>query len=297
MNITQLEYFLSVYDHGSYVKASENTYASRQTLGRAVAELEREFGQKLFAKQGRGITPTAFGVVAADIARSILAGVDHLNALAKQSAQTNETTKPLTVAVMQPSCRGSVFNESDALDRIRAACDFPLSFQELPCDACYSALDNAVVDAAIVLGHRADSTFAYEFLKRDKTFLAVSKNHPFAARGELSFADLSQIAIAQPLSLDFIYARITELSAAQNTEIKWTYVAQDESALVSFIEQGGAAFVAGNAPLTTREDIVAVALSDDNMLGLPFYFALGKHAGSAQAHRAYTAVLSQLVGQ
>lgn len=58
MNINQAEWFCAAYEQGSFAKAAETTYVSRQALGKAIKALEAELGVGLFVRNEAGITPT-----------------------------------------------------------------------------------------------------------------------------------------------------------------------------------------------------------------------------------------------
>ena len=48
MNIRQLEYFVKVYESGSFFKAADSLFISQQALSRALATLEQELNAQLF---------------------------------------------------------------------------------------------------------------------------------------------------------------------------------------------------------------------------------------------------------
>jgi len=50
--------FLAVLEHGSLLGAARRLGSSQPTLGRHIAELERQLGTVLFARTGRGLVPT-----------------------------------------------------------------------------------------------------------------------------------------------------------------------------------------------------------------------------------------------
>ena len=48
MNIRQLEYFVKVYESGSFFKAADSLFISQQALSRALATLEQELNAQSF---------------------------------------------------------------------------------------------------------------------------------------------------------------------------------------------------------------------------------------------------------
>lgn len=61
MNDKQLQLFLSVADHGSFSKAEEVEYVSKQAMLRQINSLEEEVGVKLLHRTSTGITLTEAG--------------------------------------------------------------------------------------------------------------------------------------------------------------------------------------------------------------------------------------------
>lgn len=69
---SRLKAFLAVYDGGSVRAAAETLHVTAPAVSAAVGALEEGLGTRLFAKSGRGITPTEAGDTFATYARSLL---------------------------------------------------------------------------------------------------------------------------------------------------------------------------------------------------------------------------------
>ena len=61
MTLQQLEYFLAAYRRGSFSAAAEELHMAQPSLSEQVRRLEAELGVELFARAGRGLTPTEAG--------------------------------------------------------------------------------------------------------------------------------------------------------------------------------------------------------------------------------------------
>lgn len=68
---TLMRSFLAVLDAGSLSGAARLLGGSQPTLGRHVAELERQLGAELFERSGRGLVPTAAALSIAEHARAM----------------------------------------------------------------------------------------------------------------------------------------------------------------------------------------------------------------------------------
>jgi DNA-binding transcriptional LysR family regulator len=95
--------FLAVLERGSLLAAARHLGSSQPTLGRHVAELERQLGMVLFERTGRGLVPTQVGLSIADHARAMADNADAIGRVltgqSKQLAGAVRITAVQTVAV------------------------------------------------------------------------------------------------------------------------------------------------------------------------------------------------------
>lgn len=61
MNLNQLRYALAVAKTGSFTQAAEQCFVTQPTLSNGLAQLEEEFGEKLFVRTTRAVSLTPFG--------------------------------------------------------------------------------------------------------------------------------------------------------------------------------------------------------------------------------------------
>lgn len=89
---TLMRSFLAVIEHGSLLGAARELRSSQPTLGRHVAQLERQLGATLFERTGRGLVPTRSALAIAGHARAMDAGADAIARTLAQEAQRTEGT-------------------------------------------------------------------------------------------------------------------------------------------------------------------------------------------------------------
>lgn len=70
--------FLAVLEQGSLLGAARQLQSSQPTIGRHVAELEKQLGLVLFDRTGRGLVPTEAALRLSDSARAMQSGADQL---------------------------------------------------------------------------------------------------------------------------------------------------------------------------------------------------------------------------
>lgn len=78
--------FLAALEHGSLLGAARVLGSTQPTVGRQIAELERQWGVVLFERHGRGLTPTAMALQLANTAHSLRAQADQLARLTTGAA-------------------------------------------------------------------------------------------------------------------------------------------------------------------------------------------------------------------
>ncbi len=76
MDLSQLRYFLSVAEWGSFTVAAKKCNVSQPALSQQIAKLEKEFGASLFDRQGRHVTLTRIGFTLKNRASQIMHLVD-----------------------------------------------------------------------------------------------------------------------------------------------------------------------------------------------------------------------------
>ncbi|MFD0555469.1 DNA-binding transcriptional LysR family regulator [Stackebrandtia endophytica] len=76
MDVRQLEYFLAVVDEGGINRAARALYLAQPSLSQAIRNLERDLGQRLFERLGRGLVLTEAGQALVEPARQVVRGLD-----------------------------------------------------------------------------------------------------------------------------------------------------------------------------------------------------------------------------
>ena len=72
MDVKQLRFFVNVIEQGSFTKAARTLSVAQSVISHHVSELERDLGQQLLVRHGRGVIPTEAGTRLAEHARDIL---------------------------------------------------------------------------------------------------------------------------------------------------------------------------------------------------------------------------------
>ncbi|MDX3232755.1 LysR family transcriptional regulator [Streptomyces sp. ME19-01-6] len=147
LNLERLRTLYAVSRHGSVSGAAEGLHVTTSAVSQQLAKLERETGQQLLAKNGRGVRLTDAGRLLADHAARILSQVEL--AQADLEAQRGQAVGELLMGAFPTAVRG-IFPA--ALAKLRV--DHPQlrpRLQEMEPDESVPAVVRGDIDLAVVL--------------------------------------------------------------------------------------------------------------------------------------------------
>lgn len=274
MNDAQLSYFLAVYDCGGYCAAASALFTSRQVLSRAVTELEKELGGKLFVRKGRGIEPTPLGTKAARLTRSILADTQKLKSLTNTEPTQISQLESFTMAVAAHGGRGIAFPPQTLSTFLQhELLDYAVTVETLPCEACPHALEGGVVDAVLAMGLLKGANAQGVLVGTRTSYLAVGNDSPLSRKKALAPDDLKGLLVAQPESLSYMLPRVNELCEERGFTPQWTYAGSNIKSLKQFIDNGGAVFASKSSPFATENgsNIKLLPFKPESEMDVPFY--------------------------
>src|SRR3981189_546625 len=104
LDLDRLRALSAVATYGSVSAAADVLHVTTSAVSQQVAKLERETGQKLLERNGRGVRLTDAAALLATHAERILAMVEE--AEAAREAQRGEVVGELPVAAFPPAARG-----------------------------------------------------------------------------------------------------------------------------------------------------------------------------------------------
>ncbi len=180
MELTQLRYFLEVAETQHITRSAEKLHIAQPALSQAIHRLEKDLGVPLFANRGRNIVLTEYGKYLKTHAAPLLAELEELprklRTLAKLEGQTIHLNALAATALL-----------TEAI----------IAYREHHGDVQFQMLQNAesdLFDIGVTTRFSADgpedtpTASGDHFVCREEIFLAVPKNHPFAALPAVSLA-------------------------------------------------------------------------------------------------------------
>ncbi|MBF6049700.1 LysR family transcriptional regulator [Streptomyces sp. NRRL B-1677] len=147
LNLERLRTLNAVARHGSVSAAADGLHVTTSAVSQQLAKLERETGQQLLAKQGRGVRLTDAGRLLADHASRILSQVEL--AQADLEAQRGQAVGELLLGAFPTAARGLF---PAALAELRAAHpQLRARLEEMEPDEAVPRVVRGDIDVAVVL--------------------------------------------------------------------------------------------------------------------------------------------------
>ncbi|QLH20205.1 LysR family transcriptional regulator [Streptomyces sp. Rer75] len=183
MNLDRLRTLYAVARHGSVSGAAEGLHVTTSAVSQQLSKLERETGQQLLAKNGRGVRLTDAGRLLSDHAARILSQVEL--AQADLEAQRGHAVGELLLGAFPTAVRGLF---PAALERMRT--EHPqlrARLQEMEPDESVPAVVRGDIDLAVVLDWYnkplpVPGGLVKAALLDDLVDVAMPADHPFADR-------------------------------------------------------------------------------------------------------------------
>lgn len=191
MELRHLRYFLAVAETLNVTKAAQLLHIAQPPLSRQISQLEQELGVQLFNRVGRRLVLTAAGQVFADRARNILAAADAA-VIDSQRAARGEVGRlavgffeHIAYTLLPPLLREYQQRFATVTVDLRW---FTSSEQ-------FNALARGDVDLAFVRSIPADTGLNGVLLYQEPFYVAIAKDHPLAAKRQLSIKDCAQLRV------------------------------------------------------------------------------------------------------
>ncbi|MGW5033629.1 LysR family transcriptional regulator [Streptomyces nigra] len=192
LNLERLRTLDALARHGSVSGAAEGLHITTSAVSQQMSKLEREVGQRLLAKNGRGVRLTDAGRLLADHAARILSQVEL--AQSDLEAQRGQVVGELRLVAFPTALRGLF---PAALSALRA--DHPalrVHSRELEPEGGVAAVVRGDADLAVVLDWYnkplpMPEGLAKASILKDRVEIAMPEGHPLAGRTEVTMEDFA----------------------------------------------------------------------------------------------------------
>ena len=193
MNINQVKYFVTVYEQGSISTAARGHNVSAQAVSKAISDLEREYGQKLFDRTNSGVSPTVQGRAFYQKAKVAARAYTDLETMSFGGGLPKpESLAPFRMALCSPA-----FDGDDELRRawsmfFQRNTGMPITFDLASREQMARGIDPDEYDALVTIGTYERQGCTCTPMGSLPTGITVARTHPLASKEFVTFADLGK---------------------------------------------------------------------------------------------------------
>lgn len=193
MNINQVKYFVTVYEQGSISTAARGHNVSAQAVSKAISDLEREYGQKLFDRTNSGVSPTVQGRAFYQKAKVAARAYTDLETMSFGGGLPEpESLAPFRMALCSPA-----FDGDDELRRawsmfFQRNTGMPITFDLASREQMARGIDPDEYDALVTIGKYEKQGCTCTPMGSLPTGITVARTHPLASKEFVTFADLGK---------------------------------------------------------------------------------------------------------
>lgn len=186
MELRLLRYFLAVAEERNVGRAAARLRMTQPPLSRAIRQLERDLGVRLFDRTPKGVEPTEAGVLLHREARTLLDRVDRLPARISAAARTP------TIAVGTCADTADQIGSRPVVEFRRRHPEVELSLHETDLTDPTAGLRADVVDVALTRGPFDETGIETRTLRVDPVGVVVPRSDPLAARTSITETELGR---------------------------------------------------------------------------------------------------------
>jgi DNA-binding transcriptional LysR family regulator len=239
LNLDRLRTLGAVARHGSVSAAADGLHVTTSAVSQQIAKLERETGQQLLAKNGRGVRLTDAGRLLADHATRILSQVEL--AQAELEAHRGQAMGELRLGAFPTAARGLF---PAALATLRAA--YPqlrTRLTELDPDASVRGVVRGDLDLAVVLDWYNRPLPLAEGLAKtplldDPADVAMPSDHPLAGRRSVELEDFTDDEWISWPQGEFCHDWLTFTLRSRGFEPRIAHMAEEHHTQLALIAAG-----------------------------------------------------------
>ena len=186
--LRQLQYLVATARYGSLTAAAEALYVSQPSISAAIAQMEEHFGRTLLVRQrGSGVSVTAFGQNVLDRAKTVLDGIEALEALSEDGDTPHGEFVLGCFEDLAPYCVPPIL--------ARVGKRYPgihVIVREAGFDQLGRCLDEGVVDLAISYDLGLNNDVARIVLCELHPQAMLPVDHPLAQNESVTLAELAR---------------------------------------------------------------------------------------------------------
>lgn len=239
LNFERLRVLHAVSTTGSVSGAARVLHVTTSAISQQMARLERETGQRLAERQGRGIRLTEAGLLLARNAGYLLAQVEQVEA--DLAGHSGAVTGTLNIAAFATAARGLL---PGVLQDLRSRYpDLSVSLSEQEPHEAIPALSRGHLDVAVVQDWAGETPAVPGGLSRldlieDPFDAALPADHPLAGRETITLSELAAEDWISWSTGQICHEWLTRTLRADGTEPRIRHTASEHSTQLALVAAG-----------------------------------------------------------
>lgn len=284
LDIRQLRYFLAVVDDLHFSRASDRLHIAQSALSMQIKQLEEGLGVRLLERKKRALVElTEAGKLFALEARRVIEQVERAEIVGKKAGRGE--LGHIEISYVASAAFSGVMPAIISRFKARAPeISFRLAEMETPKQV--EALSEGRVDIAFIRPRaQYPDGIAAEVLCHEKLLLAVPKNHPLAAKDEVSLPNTETFIVPAFDERSGFMEYVADFIAKTTLQPQKTLVVRDFLTALSLVASGsGIALVPASLRCVGMANIAyCVAKSYDRTVGLAIAYRKDRTDPAVQA--------------
>jgi DNA-binding transcriptional LysR family regulator len=260
IELRQLRYFVTLTEELHFARAAERLQMEQSPLSRAIREMERMLGVRLFERTTRSTRITRAGTVLLDYARRALALVEQASTSVRSAALGHSNQLRIGLS----DCM-AYWRMTEILVRYRTLNpEVDVSISEVPLHQQISWIRDGLLDASVTLDGSHRDGIEVHAIARDSVCTVIPSTHPLARTEDISTTDLASRSL-------ILFNAESDMGAGARIEDfvrslgqpRIAFRARSLGAMLTLVALGHGVGVVGRAQMMgiKRRDVVARPIS------------------------------------
>jgi len=258
MTLLQLRYFKMLAHTLHYTRAAEALHISQPSLSYAINELEKELGIKLFLKERKKVSLTAYGEQFLPFVEKALSMLQEGKDLLQQMA--SDAPQIVRLGYFHSVSASFIPDLVEGFYRQEANKEIRFQFTESPSYEVPRAIQAGTLDLGFSV-HRVDWTECVE-VARQPLLLAVPANHRLAQQSDASFSDFAKEPIIMLEKGSNLCANMEKVFSRHGVIPDVVFNVRECNAALQYVGMDFGVAVLPRVPAMDTDKVVILPISD-----------------------------------
>lgn len=285
MNLVHLEYFVEAAQAGDCKTAAKKLFVTTQTVSKAITSLEAKHRISLIDRTQNGVVLTPPGKTFLEKSLLLLAVQADLLDSIKYSASDEKSSEVLSVASVFSPSEGMTLNPKVFASFQKEHPRVELNIMNRSKATCLSAVEEGLVDAAIIVGRSASDIVSCRRIQEIQPCVILASSHPLANTKTVDLKKLGKISVARPDDLQFFQEKIQFHLTKRGCSFAFADVPAQPAERQKFLEEEQGVVFAFEGPMLSRfyPKACIKSLSPSDLFSVPLCFVRNKLSRSTSA--------------